>query len=168
MNVTITGVPELNKALAAFGKESVQAADRGLQRAGGHIVEDAREALRKNNINATGRLSQTGRVQRTREAGGGWDAGFMAGEKNYAGAVEYGRRPGRIPPPDEIASWAYKKLRIRDLKKARAIGWGAAVNIGKHGTKPHPFFAPAVAKNRNRVLTEVRAAVLQVMNRTHE
>ena len=122
MNVTITGVPELNKALAAVSREAVQAADRGLQRAGLHIVADAQENLRKNNTNTTGRLSQTGKVQRSREAGGGWDAGFMAGEKNYAGAVEYGRRPGRIPPPDEMAAWAYKKLRLRDWKKARAIG----------------------------------------------
>ena len=167
MNVTITGVPELNKALSAISREAVQAADRGLQRAGLHIVADAQENLRKNNTNTTGRLSQTGKVQRSRDAGGGWDAGFMAGEKNYAGAVEYGRRPGRIPPPDEMAAWAYKKLHLRDWKKARAIGWGAAVNIGRHGTQPHPYFAPAVSANRNRVLTEVRDAVLQLINRQH-
>lgn len=167
MNVTITGIPELTNALAQVSAEALRAADRGLQKAGMHIVADAQENLRKNGTNTTGRLSQTGKVQRTREAGGGWDAGFMGGEKNYAGAVEYGRRPGRIPPPDEITAWAYKKLHLRDWKKARAIGWGAAVNIGKHGTKGRPFFEPSVAKNRTRVLTEVRDAVLQVINRQH-
>jgi hypothetical protein len=64
-----------------------------------------------------------------------------------------------------MAAWAYKKLHLRDWKKARAIGWGAAVNIGKHGTQPHPYFAPALQRNRSRVLTEVRDAVLQLINR---
>ena len=168
MQVTITGVPELNKALAAMSKQAVAAADRGLQKAGLHIVADAQENLRKDQTNTTGRLSQSGRVQRSKEAGGGWDAGFMSQDKSYAGAVEYGRRPGRIPPPDEMSAWAYKKLHLRDWKQARAIGWGAAVNIGKHGTKGKPYFAPALEKNRTRILTEVRDAVMQVINRTHE
>lgn len=163
MQVHIEGVEQVNARLAALGPEVLRAADRGLKAAGMHIIADAQDNLRNGHINTTGRLSQSGKVQK---AGDGYDVGFM-GEKSYAGAVEYGRRAGRIPPPDDMGEWAYKKLRVRDRKAARAIGWALAVSIGKNGTRPHPFFKPAVDKNKNRITAAVRDAVQQVTNRTN-
>ena len=144
----------------------LRAADRGLREAGMHIIADAKENLRANHTNATGRLSQSGRVQKAADGGSGYDVGFMS-DKAYAGAVEYGRRAGRMPPPDEMGQWAYQKLRIRDRKLARAAGWGLAKHIAKHGTQPHPFFKPAVDKNQPRIAAAVRDAVQQVTNRTN-
>lgn len=161
MQVHIEGVEQVNARLAALGPEVLRAADRGLKTAGMHIIADAQDNLRNLHINTTGRLSQSGKVQ---PANGGYDVGFMS-DKAYAGAVEYGRRAGRIPPPDEMGQWAYQKLRIRDRKKARAAGWALAVSIGKHGTRPHPFFKPAVDKNLTRITAAVRDAVQQVTNR---
>ena len=51
-------------------------------------------------------------------------------------------------------------------KQARAIGWGLAINIGRHGTRPHPFFGPAVQKNQGRVASAIKDAVAHVINRT--
>ena len=166
MQVSITGIPELNNALQKLGPEVLRAADRGLQSAGMNIIADAQETLKQEHINTTGLLSSSGRVVRTKEAGGGYDVGFMSGEKNYAGAVEYGRRAGRMPPPDMLDAWAYKKFHLKDRKASRAIGWAMAIHIGRHGTRPHPFFGPAVKKNQSRILSAVRDAITQVINRT--
>lgn len=166
MEVHIEGVEKVNARLAALGPEVLRAADRGLRAAGMDIIADAKENLRANHTNATGRLSQSGRVQKAADGGSGYDVGFMS-DKAYAGAVEYGRRAGRMPPPDELGEWAYKKLRIRDRKLARAAGWGLAKHIAKHGTQPHPFFKPAVDKNQPRIAAAVRDAVQQVTNRTN-
>ena len=166
MEVHIEGVEKVNAALQRLGPEVLRAADRGLKAAGMNIIADAKENLRANHTNATGRLSQSGRVQKAADGGSGYDVGFMS-DKAYAGAVEYGRRAGRMPPPDELGEWAYKKLRIRDRKLARAAGWGLAKHIAKHGTQPHPFFKPAVDKNQPRIAAAVRDAVQQVTNRTN-
>lgn len=166
MEVHIEGVEKVNARLAALGPEVLRAADRGLKAAGMNIIAYAKENLRANHTNATGRLSQSGRVQKAADGGSGYDVGFMS-DKAYAGAVEYGRRAGRMPPPDELGEWAYKKLRIRDRKLARAAGWGLAKHIAKHGTQPHPFFKPAVDKNQPRIAAAVRDAVQQVTNRTN-
>lgn len=166
MEVHIEGVEKVNARLAALGPEVLRAADRGLKAAGMNIIADAKDNLRANHTNATGRLSQSGRVQKAADGGSGYDVGFMS-DKAYAGAVEYGRRAGRMPPPDELGEWAYKKLRIRDRKLARAAGWGLAKHIAKHGTQPHPFFKPAVDKNQPRIAAAVRDAVQQVTNRTN-
>lgn len=165
MEVHIEGVEKVNARLAALGPEVLRAADRGLRAAGMDIIADAKENLRSNHTNATRRLSNSGRVQPVADKSG-YDVGFMS-DKAYAGAVEYGRRAGRMPPPDEMGQWAYQKLRIRDRKLARAAGWGLAKHIAKHGTQPHPFFKPAVDKNQPRIAAAVRDAVQQVTNRTN-
>ena len=131
MEVHIEGIEQVNAALQRLGPEVLRAADRGLKAAGMNIIADAKENLRANHTNATGRLSQSGRVQKAADGGSGYDVGFMS-DKAYAGAVEYGRRAGRMPPPDELGAWAYKKRRIRDRKLARAAGWGLAKHIAKH------------------------------------
>ena len=64
-----------------------------------------------------------------------------------------------MPPPDELAQWAYKKFHIGDRKAARAIGWAMAVKIAKSGTSPHPFFAPAIDKNKSRLVQAIKDAI---------
>ena len=162
MQIQITGIQELNASLAKMGPAVIAAADRGLKTAGMHIIADAQYTLRNENINTTGLLSQSGKVEKVQD---GYDVGFMS-EKSYASAVEYGRRAGRIPPPDVMEAYAYKKFHLNDRKQARAIGWGLAINIGRHGTRPHPFFGPAVQKNQGRVASAIKDAVAHVINRT--
>ncbi|MDY6417457.1 MAG: HK97-gp10 family putative phage morphogenesis protein [Bacteroidales bacterium] len=165
MEVRITGMQELQNALQNVGRgEILLAADRGLKKGGMAIVAEAQDNLRRNGTNTTGLLSQSGKVRKSSE-GEGYDAGFMQGEKNYAGAVEYGRRAGRMPPPDMLDAWAYKKMHLHDRKASRTIGWAIAKHIAKNGTRPHPFFAPAVQKYQPRILNIVRDEIAKVVNR---
>lgn len=172
MDVKITGTQEIINALGQVGRaDIILAANRGLQKAGMDIIYDAQQNLRRNNTNDTSLLAGSGKVVRSAD-GEGYDVGFMSGKKNYAGAVEFGRKPGKLkyypklkqtrhqpPPGDMLEAWAYRKL------GKSGIGWALAWRIGARGTKPQPFFEPAIKKNRAGILQHVRNEILKVINR---
>ncbi len=145
----------LDQVLKGFGKAKKTirlAAFRGLQKWALDVLVDAINNLRQNASVVTGLLRQSGKVQRVAE--NTLDAGFFDSQNDksgYAYFVEYGRRAGKMPPPDELAQWAYKKFRLHDRKLARQAGWAMAVKIAKAGTKPHPYFMPAIDKNKSRI-----------------
>jgi hypothetical protein len=53
----------------------------------------------------------------------------------YAGVIEYGRRPGRMPPREPIARWAQRKLGL-PYKDAKGIAFVIARRIGREGLLP--------------------------------
>lgn len=145
--ISVEGLEELSRALAAADSKVCEAAMQGLEAAAMNIVGDAQKNLVRNGNNASGLLMQSGHAERK---GDEVTAGFFDTQnKNsgYALYVEFGRRAGRMPPPDDLAAWAYKKFSLKDWKEARALGWAWAKAIAKKGTQPHPFFVPAVNKN---------------------
>ena len=90
------------------------------------------------------------------------DVGFfdtLNRQSGYAFYVEYGRRAGRMPPPDELAQWAYKKFQLHDRKRALQAGWALAIKIAREGTQPHPFFVPAIEKNKSRIVDAIRSSI---------
>ena len=132
----------------------------GLQKAGLEVIADAQRNLRANSSVVTGLLRQSGKVQKVDDLT--IDVGFFDSrnkQSGYAHFVEYGRRAGRMPPPDELAQWAYKKYQLRDRKLARQVGWAMAVEIARKGTQPHPFFVPAIEKNKSKIVSAIRDAV---------
>lgn len=66
--------------------------------------------------------------------------GVVASPLNYAPVVEYGRKPGTMPPVEAIEMWARRVLGIEGLGLiiARKIKW--------RGTKGHHMFANAAKK----------------------
>ena len=167
MEVQIIGQRELINALENVARKDVlRAADRGLKAAGMNIIADAQLNLRRNHTNTTGRLSQSGKVQKAED---GYDVGFMMGEENYAGAVEYGRRPGKPAPYRDIRAWLMKKnsgLRGRpDAAGLTSAAIAISKSIGKHGTKGQPFFEPAVRDNQAKIANTVRTEIQKVINR---
>lgn len=177
MEVRIDGIQQLTRALDGPARKQVlAAADRGLKQVGMNIIAEAQTNLRRERINTTGRLSQSGRVEKDKD---GYDVGFMSGEENYASAVEFGRRAGRMPPVSDIRAWVQKKhsgafnaarsaaafLRKSTDAVLTSAAWAIAKSIGRHGTKPHPFFAPAVKKYESKALEIIGSAVNQETNR---
>lgn len=155
----LEGLDQVLQALDSTTPLVKEAVMQGLEKGGLDIIADAQNNLRNNGSVVTGLLRQSGKVQKTDEST--IDVGFFdTTNKNagYAAAVEYGRRKGKMPPPDELAQWAYKKLRL-SAKEAAAAGWGLAKNIAKHGTQPHAFFKPAVDKNKKKILQRAREAL---------
>lgn len=156
----VEGLDKLLRAFDKTTKEVKQAAMKGLQRAGTDIIADATMNLRSNGSVVTGLLRQSGKVQKVDEDN--LDVGFFDSQNRqsgYAYFVEYGRRAGRMPPPDELAQWAYKKFQLHDRKAARAAGWALAVKIAQTGTQPHPFFEPALEKNKGKIIDAIQGSI---------
>lgn len=188
------GVQDLMRAMEAKRVEINHAASQGLRTAGMGIIADAQVNLRRNGSWVTGLLANSGRViyggkgydtgssdaRSSREASDslmgaaasgidlGLDAGFFdsgPGSDGYARYVEYGRRAGKFPPLKALEEWVYKKLRVRDRKAARSIGFLIARGIARHGSKPHPFFNPAVQKYTPAIVRIITDAVRKVVNK---
>lgn len=152
----------MNEVLAAMRKASgtVQRATmRGLQQGGLAIIADAKVNLRQNHSVVTGLLRSSGKVQKVDDET--LDVGFFdtQNRQGYAEYVEYGRRSGRFPPLQNLAAWAYKKFHLKDWRAANALGFQIARKIAREGTTPHPFFGPAIQKNKETIVRKVRESV---------
>lgn len=183
VEIKIEGERELFAAMELRLDDCGKAARQGLRKAALQIVNDAKQNLRKNGSVVTGMLRASGKVQAVEGKPDEVDAGFFSkdSKSGYAAAVEYGRRAGKMPPIDMLMEWLRKRTsRSKALKSAvvhmegrrrtredaytkdvllRSAAWGLAKHIAKKGTKPHPFFGPAVEKNMSAV-TECIAEVV--------
>lgn len=75
----------------------------------------------------------------------------------HAHLVERGRRPGRLPPVDDPRFRAY-------AERVGAPVFPLARAIGRRGTRPHPFWEPAVQASRGaveRILQETIETLLR-------
>ncbi len=105
------------------------------------ILKEAKYNLLENDSIVTGQLEQSGYKRRVRE--NEWEVGFSA---PYAGFVEMGTAPRqKLPPVEKLIQWAKIKFGLTH-DEARRVGWAVAKWIKEHGTKPHPFFRPAIYK----------------------
>jgi len=159
--IELEGLDTFLKALANCDRKVVAAALDGLEAGGQEIINDAIGNIRRDGLWTTGLLAQSGHCIRK---GDDITAGFFdtTNKTGYAEFVEYGRRAGKMPPPDNLAAWAYKKHHLKDWKIANSLGWAIARHIAAHGTQPHPFFNPAVKKNESKIVNAVRDAVRRV------
>ena len=160
-SIELEGLDKLLKALEKCDRDVVEAAMKGIEAGAMDLIADAKENLRENLSVVTGLLRSSGHVERKKDSDEITAGFFDTTNRNsgYALFVEYGRRSGKMPPPDEIAAWVYKKFQLQDWKVANSLGWAIAKRIAQEGTQPHPFFGPAVKKNQNKIVKAVRDAV---------
>lgn len=154
MDVKIEGLRELK---ADFGK-TVRKVDaeamKGLQTAGLEIVAEAKRNLNQNKTNNTGTLRASGKVQKDND---GVDAGFFSegSSEGYASFVEYGRGPtqkaGQIPLRTTLKAWVHRKLGVPYGKELDSATFLITRKIHRKGTKPQPFFTPAIKKFEDKV-----------------
>lgn len=148
---------------------------RGLRKAGMNIIADAKANLRSNGSVVTGMLRASGRVQAVDGDPDSIDVGFFGNGTagGYAYFVEYGRKAGKMPPIKMLMEWLRKRtskssalqsalvhIEGRRVRRQQAYtkdyllesaAWGLAKAIAKKGTRPHPFFGPAVEKNKKAI-----------------
>lgn len=148
--IKVEGQQALKANLDKVAKELGAAGDKALQAVGLEIVAEAKVNLNANKTNNTGMLRSSGKVQKAED--GTVDAGFFSSEQQngYAEYVEYGRGPskkkGAIPLEDSLKAWVHRKLGIAYGKELDSATFLIARKIHREGTKPQPFFAPAVKK----------------------
>lgn len=62
--------------------------------------------------------------------------GELRSAASYAAPVEFGRKPGKMPPVDAIEYWVRRKLGITGDREARSVAFVIARAIGRKGTQP--------------------------------
>lgn len=73
----------------------------------------------------------------------------------YGRFVEFGRRPGRMPPPAALVGWVRRHSELRQARRTpnreaelMRRAWLLARAIGRRGIRPRPFLRPAYQRNR--------------------
>ncbi len=100
--------------------------------------------------------------------------GVVGTPVSYAAAVEFGRKAGKMPPVEAIERWVHlKRLAVPAGKKymskksregsERQIAWAIALNIARHGTKPHPYLLPAFENKKDQITQIIGEAVAYVV-----
>ena len=175
MSITLEGERELFLKMEYRLEGCEKAGRRGLRKGALKIVNDAKGKLKSNGSVVTGMLRASGKVQAVEGDPDAVDAGFFSQDTKggYAYFVEYGRRAGKMPPVEMLMEWLRKRTsKSKALRSAvnilegrrkkreaaytkddllRSAAWGLAKHIAKKGTRPHPFFGPAVEENKNTI-----------------
>ena len=156
--IYVEGLDELLRKMDRLPAEVQRECFKAMQRASLDIIADAKSNLRANGSVVTGNLRASGKVQKVDDKT--LDVGFFSSDsdKGYASYVEYGRKPGKMPPPDILEAWAYKKFRLSH-KDARSAAWALARSIAKKGTKARPFFEPAVESGWRKMIDKIAKIV---------
>lgn len=155
-SISLEGLDQVLQALDKTTPLVKEATMKGLEKGGLDIIADAQGNLRANGSVVTGLLRQSGKVQKVDESN--LDVGFFDTTNKgsgYAFYVENGRRAGKLPPVDELIQYAHKKLRL-SAQDAISAGWALAKKIAKQGTQPHPFFKPAVERNKEKIMQRIK------------
>lgn len=157
--IYVEGLDELLRKMDRLPAEVQRECFKAMQTASLDIIADAKGNLRVNGSVVTGNLRASGKVQKVDDKT--LDVGFFssdARDKGYASYVEHGRKPGKMPPPDILEAWAYKKFRLSH-KEARSMAWSLARSIAKKGTKARPFFEPAVESGWRKMMDKIAKIV---------
>ena len=157
--IYVEGLDELLRKMDNLPAEVQRECLKAMQSASLDIIADAKGNLRANGSVVTGNLRASGKVQKVDDKT--LDVGFFSSDvkdKGYASYVEYGRKPGKMPPPDILEAWAYKKFRLSH-KDARSMAWAMARSIAKKGTKARPYFEPAVESGWHKMMVKIAKIV---------
>lgn len=164
--VWVEGERELFLNMQRTMDGTMQKAMQGLEKAALNIIADAKENLKGNHSVVTGQLRASGRVQRVEGDEQALDAGFFSQDTTggYAAYVEYGTRASS----KRKLGWMIRLIKQWLRKKGKPEGkelndaaYFISRKIIRKGTKPHPFFAPAVEKNKKQVNEAIEMAIKQ-------
>lgn len=135
-----------------------------LLRYGQVFIEKARENLGKNGSYATGTLGDT--MRPIVEINGN-SFKVMVEIQSYWNYVEFGRRPGKFPPPNRIKEWIQvKPIKPRPGKNGKVpttdqLTFLISRKIAKEGIDPKPFFLPAQSATYEQFAEAIDYAILE-------
>lgn len=133
-----------------------------LQEYGATICEKYREELAARGKNASGVLAGTVRYLVERNS---TEYAVDLSLANYWQYVEYGRRPGKFPPPDKILEWVRIKpviprpLSNGKLPTPKQLAFLIGRKIANEGIAPTPALAAAGEFTYDNFLTRIGEAI---------
>lgn len=161
VRLELEGIDALKSAMDNHCRRVARSLDKTLDKEAKDLVANSQQNLRKNGSNAMGGLSASGHSEKQGELD--YKVGFYSDPKgDHAEFVEYGRKAGKMQPPDNLVEWARVKLRVRDRKEAKQVAWRVARKIARVGTKARPFFGPEVEATKERVNKAIQQAISQL------
>ena len=126
-------------------------AELGLHRAALEVARDEKGRAPK----AFGQLTNSVRAHRT----GRMEWRVTPGGENpvrHAGPMEYGTRPGAMPPVENIRTWLRAKRIESSTHDERTLAFLIARGIARHGVRAHPYIRPTHDAMEPRVHDIVR------------
>lgn len=133
-----------------------------LREYGAAIVEKYREELAARGKNASGALADSVRYIVRQETGAYTVDLSLASYWQY---VEYGRRPGKFPPPDKLLEWVRIKpviprpLNNGKLPTEKQLAFLIGRKIAREGIAPTPALAASSEETFDRFLDRIGEAV---------
>ena len=164
--IWVEGEKQLYMNMQRIMGANISAARESLAEAGMLIVNDAKNNLRSNHSVVTGQLRASGRAQAVEGDLDAVDVGFFSDGNGYAAVVEYGSKAGGKRKLGFMIRVIKQWLRKKGEPDGRGLDNAAffiARSIIRKGTRPHPFFAPAVEKNKKAVERAIANAVKEVI-----
>jgi hypothetical protein len=122
-----------NGAIIASVREVVTSS---LTAAGLRVRDAARESLNRQHRVDSGDLQKA--ISEPRPVAGDDLAFDVIAERDYAVFVEYGRGPGKQPPPDVLLAWVKRRLGLEGAE-AQSAAFLIGRSIGKNGV-PGAYF----------------------------
>ena len=130
------------------------------------IIDNYKSQLEAEQMN-NGELYRT--ISYSVSAGtGGWVVSVSL--ENYWKYIEYGRRPGKMPPVSAIENWIKVKQilpRPITLKSGKSVvptipqlSFLIARKIGRDGIRPRPFFKQSFEDAKREFLQKIEEAIL--------
>jgi hypothetical protein len=113
-----------------------QAAATALTSAGLRVRNAARESLKRQKRVDSGELQAS--ISEPRRVQGEEVAFDVIAQESYGIYVEYGRGPGKQPPPDVLLAWVKRRLGLEGAE-AKSAAFLIGRSIGKTGT-PGAYF----------------------------
>jgi hypothetical protein len=145
--------------------EGLDRLQAGLAAAPSTLANGTRDAMTRSLLLIEGTARQTaakdtgtgaGSITHTIDGSGADLVGQVGPSERHMYWVEHGRKPGKRPPIRALEGWAR-----RHGIPAAAV----AIAIGRHGTRPRPFLAPAFERHQNTIVGLFRAVGVRVVSR---
>jgi len=157
--VVVKGLDEQTKKLLSFdqiaGKHMRQAMSQSVITVEGRAKVNAP-------VGVSGRLrnSMASEVRGTGVDITGWIGSTLRAEV-YPAVMEYGRAPGRMPPPQALERWVHLKLRVAEAD-ALGVAFVIARKIARAGIKGQHFLRRGYKESKARIGDFFEAALRRI------
>jgi len=95
--------------------------------------------------------------------GRGPDKGVLASPVVYSSVMEYGRRPGKFPPPGPMQLWVRRKLRISNQKDIRSIAFLVSRKIARAGIEGRHMFDKGIKAGWPRAKRAMESIIKRII-----
>lgn len=157
--VVVKGLDEQVKKLGAFDRIASKHMRKAMSQS--VITIEGRSKVHSP-VGVSGRLrnSMASEVRGTGVDITGWIGSTLKAEV-YPSVMEYGRAPGKMPPPEALQRWVHLRLGVPD-EMALGVAFVIARKIGQAGIKGRHFLRRAYEESRVKIDDFFEAALKRI------